>query len=54
MVAIEEKLVVSNGDSGRRSPRAAITWWLYFNSLFFSGKTQKTKKIMKEEGNLKR
>ena len=35
LTAIEGKLVVRNGTSGRRSPSAAITWWLCFNSLFF-------------------
>ena len=39
LVVIEGKLVVINGDSGWRSPRAAIAWWLYFNSPFLSGKT---------------
>ena len=55
LATIEGKLMVINGNSGRRSPRAAITWWLYFNSLFFSvEKPKKTKKMMKEEGKSKR
>ena len=55
LVMIEGKLVVINGDSGRHLPRAAIAWWLYFNSLFFfSEKTQKTKKMTNEDEKLKR
>ena len=34
LIAIKGKSVVINGNSGRRSPRAAITWWLCFNSFF--------------------
>ena len=41
LVMIEGKLVVLNGDSGRHLPRAAIAWWLYFNSLFFQWKDPK-------------
>ena len=41
LATIEGMLVVINGDSGRRSPRAAITWWLCFNSLFFQWKNLK-------------
>ena len=44
LVMIEGKLVVINGDSGRHLPRAAIAWWLYFNSLFFSVKRPKKRR----------
>ena len=54
LAVIEGKLVVINGDSGRCSPRVMIAWWLSFNSLFFSGKTQKMKMMMKEKGKSKR
>ena len=49
LATIKGKLVVINGDSGQCSPRAPNAWWLYFNSFFFSGKTQKTNKMTKEE-----
>ena len=54
LATIEGKLMVINGNSGRRSPRAAITWWLYFNSLFFQWKNlKKQRRWWRKRGNRK-